>query len=95
MVKPGAGAVLSARELDFRYPDGTRALEAVDLHVGTGEFLCLLGPNGSGKSTLLKLFGGLYGPSAGRVRLKGEDLGWRRLRDARAPDGLSAGSPLL
>ncbi len=50
------------------YPSGTRALDAIDLAVGEGEFVTLLGPSGCGKSTLLKIIAGLTAPSAGRVR---------------------------
>ena len=49
------------------YPNGTRALDAIDLAVQPGEFLSLVGPSGCGKSTLLRLISGLADPSAGRI----------------------------
>ena len=54
------------------YPDGTHALQPVDLTVAEGEFVTLLGPSGCGKSTLLKMVAGLLEPSDGRLLL------WRR-----------------
>ena len=54
------------------YPNGTRALEPVNLTVREGEFVTLLGPSGCGKSTLLKMVAGLLGPSAGNILL------WRK-----------------
>ena len=51
------------------YPDGTHALQPVDLSVAEGEFVTLLGPSGCGKSTLLKMIAGLLAPSEGRLLL--------------------------
>jgi NitT/TauT family transport system ATP-binding protein len=58
--------VLSAHKT---YPDGTVALQPVDLAVEDGEFVTLLGPSGCGKSTLLKMIAGLLPPSDGRLLL--------------------------
>jgi NitT/TauT family transport system ATP-binding protein len=52
----------------------THALDNVSLHVGEGEFLCLLGPSGCGKSTLLNLMAALDSPDAGRVTVDGEQV---------------------
>jgi NitT/TauT family transport system ATP-binding protein len=54
------------------YPNGTHALQPVDLTVREGEFVTLLGPSGCGKSTLLKMVAGLLAPSDGRLLL------WRK-----------------
>jgi NitT/TauT family transport system ATP-binding protein len=66
---PAAVEVLSAHKT---YPDGTVALQPVDLKVGEGEFVTLLGPSGCGKSTLLKMVAGLLEPTDGRLLL------WRK-----------------
>jgi energy-coupling factor transport system ATP-binding protein len=57
----------------FDYPDGTRALEDVDLLIEPGTSLALVGANGSGKTTLARHLNGLLRPSAGRVLLDGRD----------------------
>jgi NitT/TauT family transport system ATP-binding protein len=49
------------------WPNGTRALDPVDLDVRRGEFLTILGPSGCGKSTLLHLIAGLEAPTSGRL----------------------------
>ena len=68
---PGSPAieVLSAHKT---YPNGTVALQPVDLTVPEGEFVTLLGPSGCGKSTLLKMVAGLLEPTDGRLLL------WRK-----------------
>ena len=61
--------VLSAHKT---YPNGTVALQPVELTVQEGEFVTLLGPSGCGKSTLLKMVAGLLEPTDGRLLL------WRK-----------------
>ena len=50
-------------------------LRGVDLSVGRGEAVGIVGPSGSGKTSLLMLLAGLERPSAGRLRVAGQDLG--------------------
>ena len=69
--------VLRAHVLEKEYGHGdglVRALDAVDLEVGSGETLAVMGPSGCGKSTLLHLLGGLERPSAGEVWLEGRRI---------------------
>ena len=54
---------------------GFTAVSGVSFSLAEGEILGLIGPNGSGKSTTFNLIAGLYAPSAGSVRLKGEEIG--------------------
>jgi ABC-type lipoprotein export system ATPase subunit len=56
-------------------PEGdAAALQGLSLRVDDGEVVTVLGPSGSGKSTLLRLLAGLDRPSAGVVRVYGEDV---------------------
>jgi len=65
-------------DVGYEYPNGLRALDAVDLTVRAGEIVALVGPSGCGKSTLLSLISGLIEPTAGAIRVHGED-GKKRL----------------
>ncbi len=51
----------------------TRALDDLDLSVGSGEVHGFLGPNGAGKSTTIRILLGLIRPTSGRIRLLGGD----------------------
>lgn len=69
--------MIVARGLEKTYSSGgrpLRVLRSIDLDVAPESFLAVVGPSGSGKTTLLGLLAGLDEPSAGRVRLDGEDL---------------------
>jgi len=50
------------------------ALDAVDLHISSGEYLSVMGPSGSGKSTLLNIIGLLDSPTQGSYTLDGHDV---------------------
>lgn len=54
------------------FPDGTVAVDNINLDVGNGEFMVLLGPSGCGKSTVLRMVAGLEDPTAGAILLDGE-----------------------
>jgi ABC-2 type transport system ATP-binding protein len=51
-----------------------RAVDGIDLRVEKGTFYGFLGPNGAGKSTTIKILTGLLAPTAGAMRLLGEDI---------------------
>jgi len=69
-------------------PEGdAAALQGLSLAVREREVVTVLGPSGSGKSTLLRVVAGLERPSAGLVRVFGDDvakLSARRLADYRS-----------
>jgi phospholipid/cholesterol/gamma-HCH transport system ATP-binding protein len=49
-------------------------LRGIDLEVRRGETLCVLGGSGCGKSVMLKCIAGLLRPSAGSIRIDGEEI---------------------
>jgi cobalt/nickel transport system ATP-binding protein len=78
--------LLEVQDLRYRYPDGSPALNGVNLSLGRGEKLAVIGPNGSGKSTLLAHLAGCFSVPAenGGIVLFGQPAGAdpHRLRGA-------------
>ncbi len=52
-----------------------KALDAVSLQVGAGEFVALLGPNGAGKTTLFQILSGLFIADSGQALIGDADIG--------------------
>ena len=51
------------------YPDGTRAVNDMDLEIDEGEFMVLVGPSGCGKTTALRMVAGLEEISEGQIKI--------------------------
>jgi len=51
---------------------GLTAVSAVNLHIGGHELVGLIGPNGAGKTTAFNLITGVYQPTEGTIRFKGQ-----------------------
>jgi putative ABC transport system ATP-binding protein len=69
--------MIVAEGLEKSYTSGGRplpVLRRIDLEVPSESFVSIVGPSGSGKTTLLGLLAGLDEPSAGSVRLDGQDI---------------------
>lgn len=69
--------MLAVQGLTKRF-GGFTAVKAVSFAVEEGEILGLIGPNGSGKSTTFSCIAGLHVPSAGSIRLAGQEIGGMR-----------------
>jgi ABC-2 type transport system ATP-binding protein len=65
--------VISAEGLTKRYPNGTVAVNHLDLTIQAGEVYGLLGPNGSGKTTTILMLIGLTEATEGTVTVAGFD----------------------
>jgi len=67
--------------LTKRYPDGTVAVDNIDMHVEPGTYCCLLGPSGCGKTTMLRMIAGHETPSAGTILIDGQNVTGRTPRE--------------
>ena len=72
---------LALKDVTKRFGDFT-AVDAINLGVPHGTFVCLLGPSGCGKTTLLRMIAGLEEPTGGAILL--DDAGHHAGADAQA-----------
>ena len=80
-------SLVEVRDLarDYRFgTDSVHALRGVSFDIEDGDYVAIVGPSGCGKSTLLNLLGAIDQPSRGTVRIRGEEVGRMRDRDATA-----------
>lgn len=59
--------ILETKQLCFKYPDGTKALQDVSIAIPLGKTVAILGGNGAGKSTLFLHLNGILKPSSGSI----------------------------
>lgn len=52
----------------------TKALQKINLQIYAGEVIGLVGPNGAGKSTMMKVLTGVLPPTAGKIKVNGQDM---------------------
>jgi cobalt/nickel transport system ATP-binding protein len=79
--------VIEIRDLSYVYPDGTRALQDINLDVFVGESLGIIGPNGAGKSTLLLHLNGILRGNS-HIKILGLEVTDKNLPRVRSKVGL-------
>ncbi len=70
-------AQIAVKDLEKRF-GAFQAVKPSSFTVEDGEFVCLLGPSGCGKTTTLRMIAGLELPSAGEIRLGGDEVAQKR-----------------
>jgi osmoprotectant transport system ATP-binding protein len=66
--------VITFDRVTKRYPDGTVAVDALDLEIPPGKTMVLVGPSGCGKTTSLRMINRLIEPTEGKILLDGRDV---------------------
>jgi ABC-2 type transport system ATP-binding protein len=86
-------SVVDVRNLSKHYGE-IRANDGLEFRIEEGEIFGYIGPNGAGKTTTIRLLLGFLAPTAGSVRLFGNDISDRRqLREAKSRIGYLPGDP--
>jgi multiple sugar transport system ATP-binding protein len=67
-------AAIEFQDVSKTYPDGTRAVDSLELLIDEGEFMVFVGPSGCGKTTALLMVAGLEEISEGTILIGGERL---------------------
>jgi cobalt/nickel transport system ATP-binding protein len=87
--------MLEAKNIVYKYEDGTRALNDVSIKVEDNDMVALLGKNGAGKSTLFLHFNGIFKPDHGEILINGEPIDYSKkgLLDVRTKVGIVFQNP--
>jgi multiple sugar transport system ATP-binding protein len=74
-------AEIVLEHVNKRYPDGSTAVQDLNITIADGEFLILVGPSGCGKTTTLNMIAGLEDISSGELRIGGERVNEKAPKD--------------
>ena len=66
--------MIKIKNLSYKYKNGNKVLNNINLNINKGEFVCIIGKNGSGKSTFSKLLSGLLPFKDGEIIVNGINL---------------------
>ena len=69
LIQPKIKGNFELRDVDFTYPNGTKALHNIDMKIEAGKTTALVGLSGAGKSTIVNLICKFYAPDSGEIIL--------------------------
>src|SRR5690606_3255711 len=71
--RPGRADVIEFESVTKRYPDGTVAVDGLDLRAESGRITVFVGPSRCGKTTSLRMINRMVEPTDGRILIDGAD----------------------
>jgi len=66
--------LIMIKDVEYTYPNGTIALEEINLNIYQGEFVGIMGKNGAGKTTLIRTLNGLIRPTQGNIYINNNNI---------------------
>lgn len=84
--------MITMQDWTVTYPDGTTAVDRLDLKIQPGEHLAIIGANGAGKSSLILSMVGVI-PGSGQIHVDGVELNKRNLTKIRKKVGVVFQNP--
>ena len=85
--------IVEVKDLEYDYPDGTKALQGANFRITHGESVAVVGANGAGKSTLLLHLNGYLTPRKGTMRIGDFPLTKETLKGVRRSVGMVFQNP--
>lgn len=82
-IETGCDGVIEMHDIWKTYPDGTPALQGINIVIDRNEFVYVVGPSGAGKSTFMKLIYREEVPTKGQLSVNGFNIG--KLKQRKIP----------
>ena len=82
------------REMEYIYPNETKALTNINLSISKGELIGIMGKNGAGKTTLIRTLNGLIRPSTGNIYIENENINSKTIANLSKKVGVVFQNPL-
>jgi putative ABC transport system ATP-binding protein len=67
-------SILQIENLEYRYGNGNKVIDGLNIAFETGKMIALTGKSGAGKTTLVSLLSGLTSPTGGKILYENQDL---------------------
>jgi putative ABC transport system ATP-binding protein len=67
-------SILEIENLEYRYGNGNKVIDGLNIVFETGKMIALTGKSGAGKTTLVSLLSGLTSPTGGKILYENQDL---------------------
>ena len=86
--------LIMLRDIEYTYPNGTKALKDINLNIYKGELIAIMGKNGAGKTSLIRTLNGLIRPTKGNIFIEKENINSKSIATLSKKVGIIFQNPL-